>query len=41
LAHLDGADEEIGRLMRELTPVLVSPELVGAPAAALAIAGPT
>jgi hypothetical protein len=31
LAHLDGADEEIGRLMRELTPVQASPELVGAP----------
>jgi hypothetical protein len=33
LAHLDGADEEIGRLMRELTPVQASPELVGAPVA--------
>jgi hypothetical protein len=30
---LDGADEEIGRLMRELTPVQASPELVGAPVA--------
>ena len=33
LAHLDGADEEIGRLMRELTPVQASPELVGVPVA--------
>jgi hypothetical protein len=33
LAHLHGADEEIGRLMRELTPVQASPELVGAPVA--------
>jgi hypothetical protein len=30
LAHLDGADEEIGRLMRELTPVQAPPELVRA-----------
>jgi hypothetical protein len=31
LAHLDGADEEIARLMRELTLVQSSPELMGAP----------